>query len=186
MQNIYGYWLRVRSRWLDIRRRAVVLLPSEPCAASENVSSILPRLNRKIRDCPQSSSILAKFFFFCVKYIVTGKREKRREEQDQYPVRFLTEWAWSVRYLLHTQENFLLAGPTRGVHCPVGQPIRTHDSLYLACSRPNQPFWTPWYYTWKFSIELLKPRLTVFLTKKDEVNNGLTGRTKVGRFYKNE
>ena len=60
----------------------------------------------------------------------------------------------------------------------------SHDSLYLACSRPNQPFWTPWYYTWKFSIELLKPRLTVFLTKKDEVNNGRTGRTKVGRFYK--
>ena len=144
MQNIYGYWPRVRSRWLDI----------------------------------------GQVLFFCVKYIVTGKREKRRKEPGQYPVRFLTEWAWSVRYLLHTQENFLLAGPTRGVHCPVGQPIRTHDSLYLACSQPNQPFWTPWYYTWKFSIELLKPRLTVCLTKKDEVNNGRTGRTKFGRFNK--
>ena len=85
MQNIYGYWLRVRSSWLDIRQRAVVLLPSEPCAASEKVSSILPCLNRKIRDCPQSSSILAKFFFFLRSVYSNGKKGKKKKRTRPIP-----------------------------------------------------------------------------------------------------
>ena len=86
MQNIYGYWPRVRSRWLDIRQRAVVFVPSEPRAASEKVSSILPCLNRKIRDCPQASSILAKLLLFFLRWVYSnGKKGKKKRRTRPIP-----------------------------------------------------------------------------------------------------